>query len=353
MKAARLKNFLVESLLGLIGTQKYLEIQLDITNACNLACVHCYHDNHANTGALSFEGWKEILDQYEALRGKLYLQPSFVLCGGEPTVSPLFLPMLDELDSRWPGVRITVLTNATRLTPGFVQRLRRFNVGFQISLDGPDADRHDLVRGKGNFAQALLGLSNLQATGLNATFLATLSYRSSRCIEEFFDTAARNKAEQMNFTRFIPQGAGHLLQESREDRRLSSSELRAAYEAILKFSRKSGVKTNTNLPLFHLLDPERGANGKAGFQGLVVDYQGNLKVSSRTGAKLGNVRSEGLEHLFLEHPIMTALRNRRIDGCGTCAHYAHCGGDRNASFVATGSFLAKDPECWLDTTEGR
>jgi radical SAM protein with 4Fe4S-binding SPASM domain len=183
---------------------------------------------------------------------------------------------------------------------------------------------------------------------MNATFLATLSYRTSFWIDEFFDVAARTGVSSMNFTRFISQGNGRKLEESSEDRPLAPHELRQAYLAILEAAKRTGVSTSTNGPLYHLIDPELGANGKLGFQGLVVDFKGNLKVTSRTDFRLGNILEEGLENLFLRHPVMKALRDREIEVCGSCVHYDNCGGDRNASFAATGSFLKKDPGCWLD-----
>ena len=61
---ARATDFVVTKLLDYIGTQRFLTIQLDITNACNLKCIHCYHPHHQNDGAMSYEGWLNILDQY-------------------------------------------------------------------------------------------------------------------------------------------------------------------------------------------------------------------------------------------------------------------------------------------------
>jgi len=345
---ARLRSSLLDRALRFIGTQKFLSIQLDITNACNLTCAHCYHAHHSNAGALSFDGWKAILDQYAGLLDKLHLRPWFRICGGEPTLSPLLLPMLEEINFRWPGVRVGMMTNGTRLSRALVADLKPFNPHIQISLDGPDAERHDLIRGRGVFAQTLEGLENWRAAGLTAFFSATLSHRTSFWIDDFFETARRQAAASMSFARFIAQGTGKVLVDSRVDRALTPAELREAYARILDVSRSSGVPTSTDLPLFQLVDSRLGANGKGGFQGLVVDYKGYLKVSSRTDFVLGSVLLEGLEDLFLRHPTMTALRQRDIEGCGCCRHYSHCGGDRNASFAATGSFLKKDPGCWLE-----
>lgn len=151
----------------------------------------------------------------------------------------------------------------------------------------------------------------------------------------------------MNFTRFIPQGKGISLKNSGEDRPLAGLELRDAYAAILSASAETGLSTGTSGPLFALISPKLGAHGKFGFQGLVIDYRGNLKVSSRTDFRLGSILETSLEKLFLEHPVMKDLRAGKIEGCGSCRFYDSCGGDRNASFAAYGSFLKKDPGCWL------
>ncbi len=84
-----MEDYLLKKAIKHIGGQKNMAIQLDITNACNLKCSHCYHSNHKNTGALNLEGWLEILDQYDKMLQTLKLQPYIVICGGEPTLSPL------------------------------------------------------------------------------------------------------------------------------------------------------------------------------------------------------------------------------------------------------------------------
>lgn len=340
-------NWIIERLLNFTGTQKFLSAQLDITNACNLSCAHCYQSNHSADRDLSLGEWRKILDQYARLAKKLHLLPHFCISGGEPTISPLFIPILEELRSRWPDAGISILTNGTTLSKVIVSEIARFKVDAQISLDGPDNQRHDCVRGRGNFDKAIKGLKVLQEAGLVTIFQGVLSYRTAPWISDFFETAVRQKVSGMSFARFIPQGKGKLLQNSGGDRPLAGLELRDAYANIVAASAKTGINTNTNVPLLALISEGLGAQGKFGFQGLVIDHQGNLKVSSRTDFRLGNILKTGLEELFLRQPVMKDLRAGKIEGCGTCRFYDKCGGDRNASFAAYGSFLRKDPGCWL------
>jgi len=312
-----------------------------------LRCVHCYHPHHSNRDGIGLPEWKKIIEEYSGLMGKLRLAPSFVLCGGEPLLSPFLIPILDELSGRWSDARIAITTNGTPLDRAMVRRLSRYNTAFQISLDGPDAIRHDAVRGSGAFDAAMSGLAALQEAGRNARFLAVLSERSSHWIADFFAEAGKRRAEAMNFVRFISQGVGRGYREQGRDRPLGPVELQEAMTRVARLSRESGIHTNTNQPLYALVDPALGAHGQMGFQGVIVDYRGRLKVSSRTDFFLGNILEEGLENLFLNHPIMKSLRSARIEGCHGCVYYSRCGGDRNSSFAEFGSFLKKDPGCWI------
>ncbi len=321
---------------------------MDITNACNLKCIHCYRPDTTERD-LPFSDWLKILDQYAALADKLALKPCIALCGGEATISPLFSPLLRELRHRWPEAPLTLITNGTALSPDAVSAIKSCGVAVQISMDGPDEGRNDIIRGQGAFSKMMASVSILKSVGIDPAFQAVLSLRTSSWIPEFFKTAARLQADSMSFTRFVPQGRGARLAAEQADRPLTKLELRDAYVKIVECSRAAGIPTSTNLPLFVLVDSSLGAHGKAGFQGLVVDHRGNLKLTSRADFRLGSVLGEGLENLFLNHPVMNDLRAGHIEGCGTCGFYDRCGGDRNAAFVEYGSFLKRDPGCWLRT----
>ncbi len=340
-------NWILNKILKFTGTQKFLSIQLDITNACNLDCPHCYQSGHSAKEDLSLPDWRGILDQYEALAGKLRLSPNFCLSGGEPTISPLFSPLLSEIHSRWPDAGVMVLTNGTNLSGGVIEELVRHKAEVQVSIDGPDAARHEEARGPGSFVRSMEGFSALRRAGLAATFQAILSDRTAPWIREFFKTAKTAGALAMNFTRFVSQGRGKDACGSGGAKPLAGAALKDAYSEIVAVSRECGVPTATDMPLFALLSPDLGAHGKFGFQGLVVDHRGCLKVSSRADFRLGSILETGLEELFLRHPLMKDLRDGKIEGCGDCGYYDRCGGDRNAAFAEYGSFLKKDPGCWL------
>ena len=150
----------------------------------------------------------------------------------------------------------------------------------------------------------------------------------------------------MGFTRLIAEGHAKRMVSQGDDRALQPLEIRDAYRTILGESARTGIKTNTNSPLFNLIYPGLGRNGRF-WESIVIDYQGKYLASSRSRLVLGDVLHEGLEHIFLNHPLLKSLRTEMVETCGSCPHYSVCGGDRNAAYAETGNFLGADPGCWL------
>lgn len=342
-----IRDSFIKKAIKFIGGQKYLTMQFDITNACNLACTHCYQSHHNNKGALTLNDWTDILAQYDSLIKKLYLDPSIIICGGEPLISPILFPFLEEIHARWSNPKIFVLTNGTKISDKIAQRLKQYNITMQVSLDGSNALSHDGIRGRGNFEKAIQGIKLLHENGIKVVLQSVLSKNTATQIEDFFILAKSLKIHSMNFTRLMPTGNGESLVSRGLDEVLTGPDLRDAMEKIVHYSHKHNTPTNTDQPLYNLIDKGLGESGKFGFQGLVVDYKGNLKVSSRTDYILGNVLNSNLENLFLRHPVLRKIRNRASSDCGGCTYFKRCGGNRSASYISSGSFLSIDPACWI------
>lgn len=335
-------------LLRKISGNRPIRVQLDITNACNLACSHCYHSNHSDAGSLSLDDWLKILDQVNLFAAKYSFDAEFVICGGEPLASKKLQPVLERIEELWPDAAITIPTNGTIVNQKILKILKGKNIFLQVSLDGPDAARHDSVRGAGSFERSMAGIKAFQGEGLPVQILSILSHRTRPWIDDFFMNAKQLQVTNQNFTRLVSAGAGANLVQSGTDRPLQPLELKEAYSKIILSSAAAGVGTNTFQPLYTLIDPAFGSKGRFAQGDIVIDYKGQLKVSSRVNFIVGSVLNEGLENLYINNPTMKALQAGEINGCRDCRFFGVCGGDRNASFGAYGSFFEKDPGCWLN-----
>ena len=138
---------------------------------CNLNCRHCYinPDQHG-TRTLSLETVRRWLEAFQT-RSR---ETNLVLLGGEPTLHP-DLARIIRLAREMRFGSVTVDTNGylfhdilARVTPAEVDY-------FSFSLDGPDADINDPLRGDGAFDVCVEGIRRAVAKGFTTSLIYTVS----------------------------------------------------------------------------------------------------------------------------------------------------------------------------------
>ncbi len=121
---------------------RYLELQ--ITNACNLRCRHCYIGEPGASG-LTVDQIGNVLKEFEEMQGLRVL-----ITGGEPLMHPKFREINDMLPRFF--LRKVLFTNGLLLDDSVLATLNTDEI--QISIDGL-RDAHDALRGKGTFSRTL------------------------------------------------------------------------------------------------------------------------------------------------------------------------------------------------------
>lgn len=338
---------LEQRIINSMGIDRFLSIQIDITNFCNLECIHCYHPNHENSQAINLFKWFEIITQYEELITKLSLRPHLVISGGEPMTSPFLIPILEFIYKRKIAYHVTILTNGVLISKFDLNKIPKVkNIDFQISVDGPDALTHDYFRGPGSFSKSILGIKKLINFEYRVSLLATLTKFNCSNIDRFFELASSLGVDEMNFTRLIAIGHGESLKKKSEHV-ITPNILKETYRKIIVSSAKFNIRTNTELPLMNLIHPTLGKRFTFN-EGIVVDHEGNMLISSRSRVKIGSLVKNSLEELFFKNDQRLKFLNKENYKCYGCKHFDHCGGDLNASFAEYGSFFEKDPGCWIN-----
>ncbi len=271
-----------------------------------------------------------------------------ILGGGEPTLSRHFIPLIRHIKKLYPAWKIGVITNGTLLSKLIDENLNDLqSVSFQISLDGATEATHDPIRGAGSFSKAITSVKKLSALGIDVGTITILSKRTSTEIESFFKLANLLSVRDHSFTRFIELGYGIKHVSEGQDRALLPLELRESYLRILAGAARFKIATNTSLPLFNLIYPSLGRSGRF-WEGLGVDHKGNILLTSKSQIILGNVKTDNLEKVFLNHPTLRKLRVGKIKECAGCKFLYSCGGDRNAAYALNGDILGADPGCWIN-----
>ncbi len=150
---------------GYIDADQLRELWIHTGTACNLSCPFCLEGSHPGDHRLAA---MKLADVEPFIHEAVELGVAqFSFTGGEPFVIRDFVNILDYASRQRPCF---VLTNATE--PLWQRRHQvaplRDNphpIHFRVSLDYPDAVRHDQGRGDGSFAKALDGIRWLHEQG--------------------------------------------------------------------------------------------------------------------------------------------------------------------------------------------
>jgi len=154
---------------GFIDTQQLRELWIHTGTACNLACPFCLEGS--SPGDKRLAGMK-LEDVEPFIREAVELGvEQFSFTGGEPFVIRDFVSILDHASRHRPCF---VLTNGTDALLGRAHQLlplreNPYPIRFRVSLDYPDAARHDAGRGEGSFGQSVEGIRWLVDHGFDVS----------------------------------------------------------------------------------------------------------------------------------------------------------------------------------------
>jgi MoaA/NifB/PqqE/SkfB family radical SAM enzyme len=140
-----------------------LYVAWQITNECNLACLHCIEESgpgKAFVDELDRDGVMSVVDQL--MDNEV---PYLSFSGGEPMLHPHFFDMVERVTSR--GSQLKIETNGHYLTPENCARLAALEVkAVQVSLDGATSATFGRMRVRGEFDRTIQGVRNLVAAGV-------------------------------------------------------------------------------------------------------------------------------------------------------------------------------------------
>ena len=137
---------------------------LEITEKCNLSCIHCYADSSPQgqlLGQMKYEDWQRVLREGADLGCR---QVQFI--GGEPTLHPNLPDLIKYASSR--GYEfIEVFTNATTVGDDLLRLFTTNGVHVATSFYSTDRDVHErITMRKGSYAKTIDGIKRILGAGL-------------------------------------------------------------------------------------------------------------------------------------------------------------------------------------------
>ena len=353
----------------------------ETTQACDLACRHCRASARPgrDPGELSTAEGEDLLSQIAAMGTRIV-----VLSGGDPLQrDDLFHLIRFGHDL---GLRMATIPAATpRLTEEVVDRFVASGLSqMALSLDFPDAARHDAFRGvPGSFARTLAAARWARERGLALQINTTLHAGSIDCVPAMIDLVEGLGAVFWEVFFLVPTGRGTALGG------LSPADCEAIFATLYRAQKTAPFLIKvTEAPHYrrHVSEAERretggvherapvrrlpralirteGPGGSIGLAPRGVNSGNGFLFVSHTGAvypsgflpiAAGDVRVDRIAAVYRDAPLMQALRDPgRLEGaCGACACNAICGGSRSRAFALAGNPFASDPWCVGPTPPG-
>ena len=336
------------------------------TRTCNLKCRHCYMSSDAKKyqNELTTAEAKQFIDDLADFN-----VPVLLFSGGEPLIRPDFFELADYAAKK--GVRPTLSTNGTLITPEVARKIKDIGVGYVgISLDGL-REVNDKFRGKaGAFEAAMNGIKNCVAVDQRVGLRFTINHHNIQELENI---------NRVCFYHLVYSGRGNQMM----DEDVTAEESRRAMDIIIRRTRdfeERGLKkeiltvdNHCDGVYMYLKALQEGKdelaqqikkyiamNGgnRSGMAFAEVDPLGYVHPDQFTQHHtFGNVRERKFGDIWQDttNPIMAGLKDRKplLKGrCSKCKFLDNCNGNfRTRAEARTGDFWESDPSCYLTDEE--
>ena len=153
------------------------------TAGCNLRCIHCRRLDvldKPDPDELSTAQAKALIDEVAT-----FGRPVFIFSGGEPLVRRDLFELADY--ARVKGLPIALATNGTLVDAAMAKRIKDAGIYYaSVSLDGSQADTHDLFRGKGAYEKTLQGMRYMQEAGIKVQVNFTVTKINVRQVPDVY-----------------------------------------------------------------------------------------------------------------------------------------------------------------------
>ena len=327
-----------------VAADRLLSMEIEFSRICNFRCSYCYvPDRSECLNELSREEIKDVILQAKALGAR-----KIIILGGEPSIYPHLVEMLRFLGRE--GLEIEMFTNGSGINTDLAAVLAEEKVRVVLKLNSRDEATQDRLAGKkGAFQIINTALATLRQAGYPAAdqFLAISTVICRQNIAELPALWQWLREENIEpyFEVITPQA------NALDNIWLSvdSGELKELFTGLSAMDRERfGRDWEPQPPLV--------GNKCMRHQGsCVVTATGDVTPCVGVTIALDNIRNNKLAHILKHSEVINNLKNYRnmIKGvCRTCEKAEECYGCRGAAYQMTGDYLASDPTCWRNKTEG-
>lgn len=346
----------------------------NITQRCNLKCVHCYShsEDKKYSNELSTDEGVQLLDD---LAG--FGSPVVLFSGGEPLIRPDLLKLIQHATVS--GVRAVLSTNGTLIDETMATKLKDIGLSYVgISLDGLQKV-HDSFRGvDGTFERVLRAINNCKAAGLKVGLRFTINKRNFQEIDGIFDLVDKLQIPRICFYHLVYAGRGADLMNEDLDHKQTRKVVDLIIDRTMALHGKGmavevlTVDNHADGPYIYLRllkeNPDRARQvlellqmneGNSSGRGIgCVSWDGTVHADQFwRHHSFGNIRNRPFSKIWTNpnDELLQKLKQKKnfVRGrCASCNWLDICGGNfRVRAEAALGDLWAPDPACYLTDEE--
>lgn len=340
---------------------KLEEIDLYVTNKCNLNCRFCSVKAGEYNDEIPLSRIKEIID--EAIQ---YGLEDLHMTGGEPTLRKDLEQIIEYAVSKKLNVRL--ITNGTLITKERLDSL--YNSGLRsimISLDGME-EYHDKVRGvKGTYKKAFQTVKYAKEKGL-FTRVNSVAWKDN-CDDILKLLEIFNEMKVDVYSIFLGSPLGYAI--TQKDNTIDADDWRDYCNKVKKLVKDNDFYTKVVMEKGYLYsdeDPEAvlglGGRGRGCYK--ITDYTDFLLIRSNgdvypcvffsnESEPIGNIHKNTLKEIndnFKKNDLYKSY-GEYPEKCLSCKNLKYChGGCRGYAKLCSNDWFDKDPRC-NDNTMGK
>ncbi len=324
-------------------------INLEITEACNLTCRHCYNfwrqDDGPKPVGLTEERMGTLIDMM--VEAEVF---HVVLSGGEPLANYGILKYaMKRLTAE--GISTSLNSNLMPITGGKIRELKELGLDHVLtSLNSANPKTNDyMVNREGALQEIIKGIEITRAAGVRVSVNMIISDANRGDIYETARLCADLGVQKLFATRLVPSIRDLVFSET--DRKLGQEEALAALDEMVRARDDFGIAIGTliSYPLCLLGDLEkysdfvgRGCPAQRGNR-MVINATGATHACTHEEASYGDVFEIGIKPAFKK---MMAWHDGSylFDDCQECRYINVCNsGCASASQAYYADRKAKDP----------
>ena len=331
-----------------------LTVYLEVTNACNLRCNHCY------MSARSDEDEKLLTanEIYSLIDDLNYMNVFFfALAGGEPLLRKDFFDIAHYASDK--DIQVFLTTNGTKMNEAAIKKLKEIGIEkVTVSLEGVTEHTHDALRGKGSFKKTMKGLKLLLQHGMNVETAITVCKYNIEEIPLIVQFCEENGVSGVQMNRLVTVGRGsHLREYTREECKkigIMVSEMSENY--------RDYIEPNPSFEICRMKLEKCSSDVVAktvcgtGFSFWCVLWNGDVTPCLlMRDVVFGNIKEQSLSEIWNTSPQLEAFRNAfkdpeadAVPPCSSCMYRDSCGrGCRAQAYHVYGTFADPEPICEL------